>query len=80
MLGFAGLLDDRRGLQDALENTSGRSTSHSACDMAFANTWFWNQDLAHYLDLKRDKAWGDGKAGLDATRVTVPRPSEIGPS
>jgi uncharacterized protein YhjY with autotransporter beta-barrel domain len=66
--GFAGLLDDRRGLDDALENVSGRSTSHSASDMAFANTWFWNQDLAHYLDLKRDKAWADQKEGIEATR------------
>jgi uncharacterized protein YhjY with autotransporter beta-barrel domain len=66
--GFAGLLGDRDGLHDALENASGRSTSHSASDMAFANAWFWNQDLAHYLDVKRDKAWADAQAGREATR------------
>lgn len=60
--GFAGLLGDRDGLHDALENASGRSLSHSASGMAFANAWFWNQDLAHYLGVKRDEAWADAQA------------------
>jgi uncharacterized protein YhjY with autotransporter beta-barrel domain len=65
--GFGELVGDPAAFRDALENVSGRSISHTLSDMAFANSYFWNQDLAHYFDLKRNKSAADAKAGLETT-------------
>jgi uncharacterized protein with beta-barrel porin domain len=65
--GFGELVGQPQKLRDALENVSGRSLSHTASDMAFAGSYFWNQDLGHYFDSKRNKNDADAKSGLETT-------------